>query len=195
MMKMNYPEERNQSQRILEAAYECISTKGYANVSLREIDDNAGVVLSQLHYYFGNKEGLFREVIKMMIKKYLFEVESYLKKGKTAKERLSSLINFFKEMLKNNPGLFRLLYDFTGLALWSPSFSTLLRNLFKDLSNMIEELILKNSHLMENLQGYSPALLARMILGAMFGTAIQVMLDEDKENLPDALNAIQIVLD
>jgi L-cystine uptake protein TcyP (sodium:dicarboxylate symporter family) len=60
---------------------------------------------------------------------------------------------------------------------------------------MIEELILKNSHLMENLQGYSPALLARMILGAMFGTAIQVMLDEDKENLPDALNAIQIVLD
>jgi hypothetical protein len=60
---------------------------------------------------------------------------------------------------------------------------------------MIEELILKNSHFMENLQGYSPALLARMILGAMFGTAIQVMLDGDKENLLDALNAIQIVLD
>lgn len=61
----------NQSEKILLAAFKCISSKGYANVSLRDIADEAGVVLSQLNYYYKNKEGLFTEVVKMMIGKYL----------------------------------------------------------------------------------------------------------------------------
>jgi len=187
--------EMSQSLKILNAAFECISTRGYANVSMREIADRAGVVLSQLNYYYGNKMGLFREVIKLMMKRYLSEMEQYLEKGETAKEKISSLINFFKGMLKNNPGLFRILYDFTGLALWSPSFSNMLQNLFKDLSDMIEQHISNSAYLAKNLKKYAPNHLARMILGAMFGIAIQVILDPDEENLPGALNAIQIIFE
>jgi AcrR family transcriptional regulator len=192
---MNGKERVNQSQLILNAAYKCISTKGYANVSLREIANEAGVVLSQLNYYYGNKEGLFSEVIKMMVKRYIFEIENHLKKGQTAKEKISFLVKFFNEMLANNPGLFRLLYDFTGLALWSSSFSYQLGSLFNDLSGMIEKYILSNTSVNEGLKGYSSKSIARMILGAMLGTAIQVLLDPEEENLPDALNAIQIVFE
>ncbi|PKM42674.1 MAG: TetR/AcrR family transcriptional regulator [Firmicutes bacterium HGW-Firmicutes-8] len=188
-------EKVGQSKKILDAAYECISAKGYANVSLREIAERAGVVLSQLNYYYGNKEGLFKEVIKLMMAKYLVEVERCLNKGETAKEKMSNLIKFFKEMLRNNPGLFRLFYDFNGLALWSPPFRDLLRKLFKDLSGMIEKTVLKNTQLKDSMQGYPPKFLARMILGAMFGTAIQVILDREEENLPDALNAVQIIFE
>ncbi len=195
-MSMGDAAERvSQSQKILDAAYECISAKGYANVSLREIAEKAGVVLSQLNYYYGNKEGLFKKVIKLMMEKYLVEVERCLEKGETAKERISNLIKFFREMLKNNPGLFRLLYDFTGLAMWSPSFSELLQKLFKDLSGMIEKTVLKNTQLKDSVRGYPPEFLARMIWGAMFGTAIQVILDREEENLPNALNAIQIIFE
>jgi len=52
--------EQTQSGKILLAAYSCISTSGYANVSMRNIADEAGVVLSQLNYYYKNKEGLFK---------------------------------------------------------------------------------------------------------------------------------------
>jgi len=192
---MNGKEKVNQPQMILNAAYKCISTKGYANVSLREIANEAGVVLSQLNYYYGNKEGLFSGVIKMMVKRYIFEIEKHLKKGETAKEKISSLIKFFKKMLANNPGLFRLLYDFTGLALWSSSFSGQLCSLFKELSDMIEKYVLNNTNVNKVLKGYSSKSIARMILGAMLGTAIQVLLDPEEENLPDALNAIQIVFE
>jgi AcrR family transcriptional regulator len=51
----------SQAERIFNAAFKCISTKGYANVSLRDIANEAGVVLSQLNYY-KNKEGLFKKV-------------------------------------------------------------------------------------------------------------------------------------
>lgn len=185
----------SQSQKILNAAYKCISTKGYANVSLRDIANEAGVVLSQLNYYFGNKEGLFTEVIKMMINKYLHEINEALNIGETAHDKMASLIKFFKEMLINNPELFRLLYDLTGLAMWSSSFNSLLSNLFNKLSNIIEEKILIKDNLNNDLTNYSSKSLARMILGAIFGMAIQVILDSDERDIPDALDAIQIILE
>lgn len=192
---MKKEDKIKQSEMILNAAYNCISSKGYANVSMREIANEAGVALSQLHYYFGSKKELFREIIKKMIGKYLLEVENHLKKGETAKEKVSSLVMFFREMLTNNRELFCLLYDLTGLALWSDSFRDLLSSLFKELSNMIEEFIINNSSVLGNLHGYSSEKLARLILGSMFGVGIQVLLDPKDEGMMDSLNAIQIIFD
>ena len=188
-------EMKNQSEKILLAAFHCISSKGYANVSLRDIANEAGVVLSQLNYYYKNKEGLFTEVIKMMAQNYLREVEQCLQKGDVPKDKISSLIKYFRGMLKNNPALFRMLYDLTGLALWSSSFKDLLCNLFKGLSDLIEKHISHDITMKENLKGYSPKSIARMILGAMLGTAIQVILDSEEENLPEALNAVEIIFE
>lgn len=184
----------NQSEKILLAAFKCIASKGYANVSLRDIADEAGVILSQLNYYYKNKDGLYTEVIKMMVQKYLLEIDKCLDMEKTPKERLKSLINYFREMLKYNPELFKLLYEFTGMAMWSTSFSGLLSNLFKEVSSMIEKYIVANISL-ESLKGYSPKSLSRMILGSMFGIAIQVILDREGDDLPEALNSMQILFE
>jgi AcrR family transcriptional regulator len=74
-MESYMSEETNvsQAQKILNAAFKCISERGYANVSLRDIADEAGVVLSQLNYYFKNKEGLFKEIVKTLARQYLHE--------------------------------------------------------------------------------------------------------------------------
>jgi AcrR family transcriptional regulator len=184
-------EQQSQPTRILIAAFDIISAKGYANVSTRDIADKAGVVLSQLNYYFTNKEGLFKEVVRMMINKYMVEIESSLIDVESPMKRVESLIQYFREMLKFNPGLFRLLYEFTSLALWSPVFNDLLNDLFEDLSNLIEKYIISNLQIKE-LKGYSRRTVSRLILGAMFGVGIQALLNEDEE-LPEALNAVQIL--
>lgn len=188
-------EKINQSEKILLAAFECISSKGYANVSLRDIADEAGVVLSQLNYYFKNKEGLFTEVIKMMMQEYLLEVENHLKNGTTSKEKVATLIKYFQEVLEEKPKLFRLLYDFTSMALWSEPFSTLLCNLFEDIAILIETHALNNIPVKSNLKEYSYKSIARMLFGAMFGTAIQVILDPQEKSLPEALNAVELVFE
>ena len=71
----------NQSQKILDAAFKCISKNGYANVSMRSIAEEANVVLSQVNYYYKNKEGLFIEVIRTLSKRYLVQFEECLKIG------------------------------------------------------------------------------------------------------------------
>ncbi len=182
----------NQSEKILMAAFNCISTKGYANVSLRDIANEADVVLSQLNYYYKNKEGLFTEVIKMMIKRYLKEFEKCLDAEQTSHNKVDFFVDFLKEILENNPNLFYLLYDFISLALWSPSFKKLLSDLFKDLSIVIENTILEDSPLKEYFKEYDINSLARMMLGVMLGTAIQVIVDPENESLFESLNVIKI---
>jgi len=184
-----------QSQKILTAAFFCISTKGYANVSLRDIADKAGVVLSQLNYYYKNKEGLFIEVIKMAIYKYLAEIEVNLQKGNTVQEKMAYLSQYFRDMLCKAPELFKLLYDFIGMAIWSEPFRKLLKQLFEELADLVEKNILAHIAKNDKLACCSAKAMSRMIIGALFGITLQSILDPEKETLTDAFNMLPKVFE
>jgi AcrR family transcriptional regulator len=187
-------EKTSQSQKILQTAFQCLSTRGYANVSMRDIADEAGVALSQLNYYYKNKEGLFTEVVKMMMHQYLHEVEEKLKSTKNAKEKIASLVKYFNELIRKNPELLRLFIDFTAQSLWLPSFRRQLKNLFADLSEMIEKSILAGTVINKNLREYSSRSVAKLVLGALYGTSIQIMLDSDEDKAFDSLNLVGMIL-
>ena len=182
-----------QADIILKAATECIAKSGYAEVSMRNIADEAGVALSQLNYYYKNKEGLFKEVIKKASNKYLREIEASLRIQTSPKEKAYSLIKYFKEVLEHEPDFFKLLYDFSGLALWSPTVKKELNNLFEDLSEMIEENILNNLHT-EELKGYTQQSMSQLITGSMFGVGIQNLLNP-KKNLSETVLIINMLFD
>ena len=187
----------NPSRKILSTAIACLSEKGYANVSMRDIASESGVALSQLTYYFKNKEGLFTEVIHEMMAQYLQEMEDTMKSAVGAKAKTASLISYFKDLVKEKPKLLRLFIDFTAQSLWVPSFREQVDHLFCRLTEMIEENILKDTEMSANLDGYSSASIARYILGALYGTSIQIMLGSDKTSafesfqLTDSLFAAQ----
>lgn len=50
-------------ERLLTAALELFTTKGYAAASVREIVEVAGVTKPVLYYYFGSKEGIYLELM------------------------------------------------------------------------------------------------------------------------------------
>ena len=50
--------------RILDAAEDLFSRRGYHGVSIRDITQRAGVQLALVSYHFGSKEKLYREVIR-----------------------------------------------------------------------------------------------------------------------------------
>lgn len=188
-------DQRNQSNKILFSAYELVSTKGYANVSLRNIADHAKVVLSQVTYYFKNKEGLMTAVVKMMADKFIQEIEEVLKSGDSSKEKMMSLTQYYKDILTNNPSLLRIFYDLTAMSLWSEKFSKLLDGLFEKLTSLIqtyiiETMIQENKHKSPSTEG-----LSRMILGAMIGTAIQFLINPDIEKIDKSLNSINLIFD
>lgn len=50
--------------RLLQAALDCFLADEYHNVTTRLIAERAGVNISMIRYYFGNKEGLYEEMIR-----------------------------------------------------------------------------------------------------------------------------------
>lgn len=183
-------ENMNQPQRILHAAFKCMAVKGYANVSLRDIADEAGVVLSQLNYYYKNKEGLLKEIVKTVGDQYLNEVELRLMKGKSPRERISFLIEYFQEILRNKPDIFKLLFDLTSMSLWSPVLKELQHDLFNNIASLIEKHIIKEFANQDKYKHICSNVLSRMMLGTLFGTSIQVILADEKEEMIDSLSAL-----
>ncbi|WP_445369157.1 TetR/AcrR family transcriptional regulator [Methylomonas sp. BW4-1] len=62
--------------RLLKAALECFLADEYHKVTTRAIADQAGVNISMIRYYFGNKEGLYEEMIRETLKPLLDMLDS-----------------------------------------------------------------------------------------------------------------------
>lgn len=187
-------DKANTSEKILVTAFECLSTRGYANVSMRNIADEAGVALSQLTYYYKNKERLFTEVIGMMMDQYLREIETTLESATDTKDKIVSLVRFFKELIRNKPDLLRLFIDFTAQALWIPSFRGQLDSLFNTLTEIIERNLPMDKTINKGSLAYSPKCLAKLIFGALFGTSIQIILGSDQDSAFESLNLAESLL-
>jgi len=61
---MSESSAENARLRLLEAATEVFARKGYAEASTREICKLAGANVAAIHYYFGDKASLYREIFR-----------------------------------------------------------------------------------------------------------------------------------
>jgi AcrR family transcriptional regulator len=161
---------------------------------MRNIADEAGVALSQLAYYYKNKEKLFSEVINMMMEQYMSEIEATLKSTADAKDKLTSLVRYFKELIKNNPKLLRLFIDFTAQALWIPAFREQLDSLFNAITEMIERNLPADILSSKRALGYSSKSIAKLAFGTLFGTSIQIILGSDQDSAFESLNLAENLL-
>lgn len=62
--------------RLLDAAKTCFLADDYHEVSTRQIAELAGVNVSMIRYYFGNKEGLYEEMIRNALNPLLDVLDS-----------------------------------------------------------------------------------------------------------------------
>ena len=165
--------KNNKREQILCAASRCIAKNGYANVSLRDIADEAGVVLSQLNYYFGNKEIIFCEIIKNFVESFTEGFKSYLNLGKMVENKIELLTSYLKKVAKEDQLSFRLLCDLVSMSLWSENFKKIFADLFTKFNNLIEEHLFSKKSLKDNYSKYTKATLANAVVNTMFGIMMQ----------------------
>ena len=182
------------AQRILAATFRCIAEKGSAKVGLREIAEEAGVVLSQLNYYFVNREKLFAAVLRMMKQEYLTNVEAQMATHGTLQQKAHALIRYNRDLLVANQDIYRAFLDFFGLALWSPSFQ-------KDLNEFLDGVSLVLASHMETAttvdiarNTFPVGTLSRTILATTFGIAMQYLMNPDRKELLDGFELLSQIM-
>lgn len=170
-------------EKILDAAFKLLSAKGYANVSMRDIASEANVALSLLTYHFITKENLFTALAAKLVIYCFSDVEERLKEGKNESERMYLLSSYFEDCIRNNRDMMRIFLDFSTQALWNRSFSFQVTHLFEKLTELIKNEILSDNVRAHSaiLGKYSPDVIAKVILGSLYGTAVQLLVSK-KEN-------------
>lgn len=172
---------------ILDAAYRCLVRHGYGSVSMRQIAREAGVALSQLHYYFRSKEQLLFEVMRRTTEEHVQEVAGWLAQL-TPERRLHGLLWMVRARLREDPGWFRVLFDGVSLAFRDPEARRQLRRVFQEVADEAARRVVQLwpwpspssaptlGHWSERL---SPQTLGRVLVAALYGVALQLLLESD----------------
>ena len=95
--------------KILAAAEALFAEHGFAGVGVRQIAAAAGVNGAMIHYYFGNKEGLYRAIIEnaaMTVRGLIAEATA---SAQTLEERLTRFVKAYAGFLFGHPHLARIL--------------------------------------------------------------------------------------
>lgn len=100
-------------ERILQAALEAFSEKGFDGATTREIAAHAGVPLGLLQYHFGAKPKLWRAAVDRAFAKLRSGLESVLADPSPTddRERLRLLIRGHVHFVARNPEFVRLMHD------------------------------------------------------------------------------------
>ena len=103
--QMNEPEQTTE-EKILEAASEVFTEKGFSGTRTRDIAEKAGINLALLNYYFRSKEKLFEQVMKAKIILLFGQILPIITNEKTTlEEKIDLASEKYFEILSRNPNL------------------------------------------------------------------------------------------
>lgn len=161
---------------ILDAAFELLAERGYANVSTREIASAAGVALSQLNYYYKTKENLYRAVIDDAVRRIIDELKGVFSEGHTRRENFSRMIDFCKDKISEEPALMKLLLDFTVQAMWNKGIKIYIYGLFRELNVLVQKYVIKDNNEQKTFKGVPVDYVAEIAIYGVFGMTLHVIL-------------------
>lgn len=97
--------EETTEQRILEAARAVFIRKGMAGTRMQEVADEAGINKALLHYYFRDKQRLFKGVFKGGVEKQFGCIWDSLKGREHLFEAIEAFVAAYLDRMTENPQL------------------------------------------------------------------------------------------
>ena len=97
-------DRRDVRNKLLEAARVLFATKGYEGVSIRRLARQADTTPAMIHYYFGDKHGLYRALMEEMIGPTLSRLEE-VTTGGAGKVTIESFMEAYIGVFRDHPWL------------------------------------------------------------------------------------------
>ena len=178
--------------RLLSAATELFSSKGYSATTTREIVAAAGVTKPVLYYYFRNKEGIYLELIRQSTDKFEAMLNAFGTESGIPAKRILSFCDKLFTLFVEDIEIVRLVYSiYYGPHQGAPfiDYDSFQLKLQRTVKQLVQEGITKKEFRKENVEEMTWA-----ILGALnFSMEIELCHPEwgfGREGLKRVLNLI-----
>jgi AcrR family transcriptional regulator len=132
--------------RIIAAAYQVLSEKGFDKASTKEIAMTAGVAQGLINYYFPSKDLLFAEVFRRETARYCdsFQIPISEDDGPLNFTTIGNILEVPKNKALEEPEWFRLRYELFAIGLRSDSARDTLKEMLeterKSISDVVAEI-------------------------------------------------------
>ena len=103
------PQGASSREKILDAAVELISERGYSATSVDALCRRAGIVKTALYWHFGSKEGLLAAVIDRVATAWIEEIQKSVYQVGEPTERFARALRGMRVIVEERPQLLRLL--------------------------------------------------------------------------------------
>ena len=169
--------------RIIDAAMEVFSMKGYATANIREIAKRAEISVGGVYLYFKNKEELYKSLINEKMRDIGSKLEITARRAESATEALSHFLKLHLENALKHREFILLHIREHGFAFGVHEK----RQFFRKQRELIENIIQKGIQSGE-FRKCNPKDMAKIIMGSLRGIVLSMALDDDVHITPKTLN-------
>ena len=169
--------------RIIDAAMDVFSRKGYAKANIREIAKAAGISIGGVYLYFKNKEELYKCIISDRRHEIATMTETAVNQSKSATQALSNFLRLYLEYAIKHR-------EFILLHIREHGFTFDLkekRQFFLSQRSLVEKIINRGVRAGE-FRRCNVRETARLVMGSLRGITLSAALDEDGTVRPEMLN-------
>ena len=169
--------------RIIDAAMEVFSRKGYAKANIREIAKAAGISIGGVYLYFKNKEELYKYIISDRRHEIATMTETAVNQSKSATQALSNFLRLYLEYAIRHR-------EFILLHIREHGFTFDLkekRQFFLSQRSLVEKIINRGVRAGE-FRRCNVRETARLVMGSLRGITLSAALDENGPVRPEMLD-------
>lgn len=96
-------EDKNSEEKILEAAKEVFTEKGFDGARMEEISQRAGINKALLHYYYRTKEKLFNSIFELVMGDIFREAMEKISSDIPFDEKMEHFVEMYINLIMRNP--------------------------------------------------------------------------------------------
>jgi AcrR family transcriptional regulator len=167
---------------ILDAARSRLLADGYGGLSTRKVADEAGVPLSQLHYYFGSKQGLILALLEEENQRRLARQHKMYAEDAPLWHRYERACDFFEEDLES--GYVRVLQEMIAAGWANQELGEAVRKLLSGWFALLTEVTREAEQRFGPLRPFTAEEVGTLVGAAFIGAESLLLLGFDREILP-----------
>jgi len=188
MKRRRFQDPDGSRERILEAAAELFSQKGYAGTGVDELAARAEIAKTAIYYHFGNKEGLVTAVLERAATAWIEGIREASSQAGDPLARLDRALTGMRAMLEDKPWIMKVLQLLAlEVAEQKPEVRATLQNIVRRARDAITE----GMHDALGIEVPDADAVAGVILALLDGIALGLQLDPDLVSLDQAFEEIR----
>jgi AcrR family transcriptional regulator len=167
---------------ILDAARSRLLADGYSGLSTRRVADAAGVPLSQLHYYFGSKQGLIIALLEEENQRRLARQQEMYAQDAPLWQRYERACDFLEDDLDS--GYVRVLQEMIAAGWSNQELGEAVRELVSGWFALLTEVTREAEQRFGPLRPFTAKEVGTLVGAAFIGAESLLLLGYDREILP-----------